>query len=230
MNSTLSKQELKRSRGSSKRSANEDYSQLPRKKPALMYDAAGLRLGKWEPDEERYANVLIELFEKGLAIDCNNGDTLRAYLSKKLQSNPMRISKKFAGKCIGSLCFTRMGSPCGSDDVLENLEMRFWQSVYGSPDVTDRSLSDDSSLPYIGQAGSILADVEDDTSFERDILLYPSNNVSSEIVFDSDFEFTASLTENDFLAAFGILPNDADDTSTSKNEEDTQYDIEAIYA
>jgi len=64
-----------------------------------------LRRGKWTPEEERFANALIKEFEKGTILDCENGCTLRAYLSRKLHCAPMRISKKYAGKSIGKHVF-----------------------------------------------------------------------------------------------------------------------------
>ncbi len=62
-----------------------------------------LKTGKWTFDEEQYANELIANFESGELDDCEEGTTLRAYLSRKLRCPPMRISKKFAGKCIGKV-------------------------------------------------------------------------------------------------------------------------------
>lgn len=61
-----------------------------------------LRRGKWLPKEERYAEYLIQQFELGALEECENGCTLRAYLSRKLHCAPMRISKKYAGKKDGS--------------------------------------------------------------------------------------------------------------------------------
>lgn len=60
-----------------------------------------LRKGKWTGEEETYANKIILYFNKGLlGIAC--GTTLRSYLSEKLNCDPMRITKKFAGaSCIG---------------------------------------------------------------------------------------------------------------------------------
>jgi hypothetical protein len=64
------------------------------------------RSGKWIPEEEEYALLLVTLFEKGLLTDCESGATLRSYLSQKLQCVPMRISKKFAGKGIGKMVYS----------------------------------------------------------------------------------------------------------------------------
>jgi hypothetical protein len=63
------------------------------------------RSGKWILEEEQYASALIKLFEKGFLTDCENGSTLRSYLSRKLHCPPMRISKKYAGKGIGKMLF-----------------------------------------------------------------------------------------------------------------------------
>jgi len=90
-----------------------------------------LRSGKWTPEEEMYANILIALFEEGRVDEfeqstegdnnnnessegekqppkfrITNGMTMRAYLSQKLFCSPMRISKKFAGRGIGKLVYT----------------------------------------------------------------------------------------------------------------------------
>lgn len=67
------------------------------------FDNSVARSGKWTPEEENFANRLIVDFESGSLVDCEDGCTLRSYLAKKLNCAPMRISKKFAGKCIGKV-------------------------------------------------------------------------------------------------------------------------------
>ena len=69
------------------------------------YNSSCQKTGKWSAEEEKYANELIHEFETGTLVDCLDGCTLRAYLSKKLNCAPMRISKKFAGKSIGKVHF-----------------------------------------------------------------------------------------------------------------------------
>jgi hypothetical protein len=64
-----------------------------------------LRSGKWIKEEEDYAELLISLFERGQVEDCENGCTLRSFLSRKLHCAPMRISKKYAGKGIGKMVY-----------------------------------------------------------------------------------------------------------------------------
>jgi len=94
-----------------------------------------LRKGKWTMEEEKYANLLISEFETGIVSDCENGITLRAFLSRKLHCAPMRISKKFAGKnCIGKHVFfarNRPGSPSQkvSKSKLAELEQTFYRSL-----------------------------------------------------------------------------------------------------
>jgi hypothetical protein len=64
---------------------------------------AGLRRGKWTTEEESYANRLILEFKLGL-LPLTDGTTLRTFLSKLLNCDPMRISKKFVGQnCIGKV-------------------------------------------------------------------------------------------------------------------------------
>ena len=67
----------------------------------------GLRRGKWTTEEENYANRLIQEFKSGL-LPLTDGTTLRTFLSKLLNCDPMRISKKFVGgNCIGKQVFRR---------------------------------------------------------------------------------------------------------------------------
>ncbi len=65
--------------------------------------SADIRYGKWSEAEELYADRLINDFQNGNLSDCEAGKTLRVYLSSKLNCEKMRISKKFAGKCIGKV-------------------------------------------------------------------------------------------------------------------------------
>ena len=67
----------------------------------LVFLNQKLRCGKWSALEEAYAVLLIEYFEKGIIVECENGVTLRSFLSRKLHCSPMRISKKFAGTYEG---------------------------------------------------------------------------------------------------------------------------------
>jgi len=87
-------------------------------------------------EEETYANAIIEAFERGAIQGCENGCTLRAYLSRNLHCQPMRISKKYAGKAIGKQVFLsrlnvaseRSMVSCNSE-TLKQLEFQFHMSV-----------------------------------------------------------------------------------------------------
>lgn len=69
--------------------------------------APPLRRGKWTAEEEAYASRLIVEFRAGL-LPLTDGTTLRTFLSKLLNCDPMRISKKFVGSnCIGKQVFRR---------------------------------------------------------------------------------------------------------------------------
>ena len=68
------------------------------------------RRGKWTSEEEAYANRLIHEFKLGM-LPLTDGTTLRTFLSKLLNCDPMRISKKFVGQnCIGKQVFRRRSS------------------------------------------------------------------------------------------------------------------------
>ena len=65
-----------------------------------------LRRGKWTPEEEQYTSRIIHDFEHGL-LNVPEGTTLRNYLSKTLNCDPMRITKKYTGDgCIGKRVFS----------------------------------------------------------------------------------------------------------------------------
>mmetsp|Transcript_22133 Transcript_22133/g.32687 ORF Transcript_22133/g.32687 Transcript_22133/m.32687 type:complete len:755 (-) Transcript_22133:498-2762(-) len=109
-----------------------------------------LRRGKWTQEEEAYAELLIQEFEKGTVVGCENGCTLRSFLSKKLHCAPMRISKKYAGKSIGKHVFLSRsagngtGKQEGSVDnntKLQDLEMKFYKSLFRESDAAGSLIS-----------------------------------------------------------------------------------------
>lgn len=99
-------QSLDMSRPSRKRSygfSSEDDSNNSDLSPQPADDDSLQRSGKWSGEEETFANQLVIDFETGALTDCEDGCTLRSYLARKLNCAPMRISKKFAGRCIGKV-------------------------------------------------------------------------------------------------------------------------------
>ena len=109
-----------------------------RKGPAGKKKGPPLRRGKWTPEEEAYANRLIQEFKAGL-LPLTDGTTLRTFLSKLLNCDPMRISKKFVGSnCIGKQVFRRRTADINrltpeqiqtSRSELSELERRFLERV-----------------------------------------------------------------------------------------------------
>lgn len=104
------------SRSSRKRS----YGSMPDEETAAGSDLTSSSLdddslqrsGKWSGEEETFANQLVIDFETGALTDCEDGCTLRSYLARKLNCAPMRISKKFAGRCIGKVIYVSITFQC----------------------------------------------------------------------------------------------------------------------
>jgi hypothetical protein len=90
-----------------------------------------MRSGKWTKEEEVYADALIEKFESGTLTDCAKGRTLRAYLSKKLNCIPMRVSKKYGGKCIGKHSYSPVSDVESAEETarMEQLARTCWDSI-----------------------------------------------------------------------------------------------------
>ena len=119
--------------------ANSSLQNQSRQQAQEHVNDGKLRSGKWIAEEEIYAMQLIETFEKGVATDCVNGSTLRAYLATKLLCAPMRISKKFAGKGIGKMVYLGkhnhhrhgVGGPDpGLATKLRETEEKFYQAIF----------------------------------------------------------------------------------------------------
>ncbi|KAG5185482.1 hypothetical protein JKP88DRAFT_133848, partial [Tribonema minus] len=91
-----------------------------------------LRRGKWSSEEEAYTERIIHYFNTGV-LQLPEGTTLRAYLAKKLQCDPMRITKKFTGSsCLGKRVYHSCErTPASPDEItaskedLSQLEARF---------------------------------------------------------------------------------------------------------
>ena len=104
---------------------------------AVFRDRPKKRSGKWTKEEEEYAHLLIDMFEKGL-IDEKNGATLRSFLATRLGCYPMRISKKYAGKGIGKMVFLSKAHFSNIDPAsftaqlarLQDAEIKFLKVAY----------------------------------------------------------------------------------------------------
>lgn len=99
----------------------------------------GLRKGKWTLEEENYTNKIIEMFNNSLLQlpSESNGITLRTYLAEKLNCDPMRITKKYAGaSCLGKRVYHATLNSRVNPDVLAQaqnelaeLEIKFKEKV-----------------------------------------------------------------------------------------------------
>ncbi|KAG2824794.1 hypothetical protein PC111_g9672 [Phytophthora cactorum] len=95
--------------------ANADANTPPANNPPTA-----MRKGKWTAEESAYCDRLIEEFKKG-NLPLAEGTTLRTFLSKLLNCDPMRISKKYTGdQCIGKIIFRRREDEVSKDDM-ENI-------------------------------------------------------------------------------------------------------------
>lgn len=76
-----------------------------------LLQAMPVRKGKWTPQEEAYTARMIRDFRLGM-LGVADGTTLRCYLAKALRCDPMRITKKFAGReAIGKQVYRRRRPP-----------------------------------------------------------------------------------------------------------------------
>ncbi|ETP51858.1 hypothetical protein F442_03042 [Phytophthora nicotianae P10297] len=95
--------------------ANADGNSTPASNPPTA-----MRKGKWTAEESAYCDRLIEEFKKG-NLPLAEGTTLRTFLSKLLNCDPMRISKKYTGdQCIGKIIFRRREDEVSKEDM-ENI-------------------------------------------------------------------------------------------------------------
>ncbi|EQC41290.1 hypothetical protein SDRG_01265 [Saprolegnia diclina VS20] len=100
----------------------------------------GLRSGKWTPEEEKFTNTMIHYFRLGL-LDIEDGTSLRWYLSKKLNCEAMRVTKKLKGNSsIGKQIFRALDSSSVTEasvreatETLRVLEEEFFSSLAYKP-------------------------------------------------------------------------------------------------
>lgn len=107
---------------------------LPKKKRSTKPRAGRdhLRKGKWTVEEEEYTTRIIHYFSNGI-LTLPEGLTLRAYLSQKLNCDPMRITKKYAGaSCLGKRVYhlAERGENSGSEFEKAKLELAHKEKVF----------------------------------------------------------------------------------------------------
>ena len=202
-----------------------------------MRDNRNPRAGKWSPEEENFANKLIKEFELGALDDCEEGKSLRSYLAKKLHCAPMRISKKFAGKCIGKLIYSknpkqRLEGKLKSkkpskkslinDELLSNSSSDYNRSTSSSSTSGDTNeaseISDDNSADEGHAPLLIIKRPRRDSFSERirqqtvDIAYHPSMTPSTSFV---DFQ--------DLSQGFGLCDSNLDDDQQKIDAEAAEW-------
>ena len=94
-----------------------NFATVPFNFPQISAKSLRLRKGKWLPQEEVYAKLIIRDFRRGyLKRKPNSSTTLRVYLSEELRCEPMRITKKFAGDSSIGKCTYVPCSALAEDD------------------------------------------------------------------------------------------------------------------
>ncbi|ETW06283.1 hypothetical protein H310_02576 [Aphanomyces invadans] len=123
----------------------------------------GLRSGKWTPEEEAFTNKMIHFFRLGL-LDIEDGTSLRWYLSKKLNCEAMRVTKKLKGNSsIGKQIFRALESTAETAKSIQKaamelqvLEDEFFTSLAIKPAIAPKT-----PIPSSGrQRGSSSADTK----------------------------------------------------------------------
>lgn len=98
---------------------NQDLEQLP-----IQLKTPGGNRGKWTTEEERYADQIIVEFSSG-TLDIPAGESLRAYLAKMLNCDPMRISKRYRGDgSIGNRTFVPLSRIESNAEAIRNSILR----------------------------------------------------------------------------------------------------------
>ncbi|KAF0687583.1 Aste57867_20702 [Aphanomyces stellatus] len=121
----------------------EDSESKKEKRSTKSKCPPGLRSGKWTPEEEAFTNKMIHFFRLGL-LDIEDGTSLRWYLSKKLNCEAMRVTKKLKGNSsIGKQIFRALDittettvSIQKAAAELQVLEDEFFSSLSMKPAVT----------------------------------------------------------------------------------------------
>lgn len=104
------------------------------------------RRGKWELEEERFAQKIIQGFLDGI-LPIERGTTLRSFLAKQLDCDPMRITKKLASSTLaGHKISERVGKRTYRSSnmiplnkikkrisILRQLHREFWATIAQDP-------------------------------------------------------------------------------------------------
>jgi hypothetical protein len=170
--------------------------------------------GKWSPEEELYAEFLIQCFRNGSLNDCQAMTTLRVYLAEKLNCKPMRVAKKYATQDYGgNILYVNKGSDDKTQYKLDTLRQRCIDSVrnkkkgnYRKRKLVFKHISDGESSPMKTDRG-----FSDDSSFYSDDMEFRDSKV-----YKKDFAHDANLCA-------GKSPSNYNDLEEGLTDEDFQW-------
>jgi hypothetical protein len=130
-------------------------------------------------EEEEYTSRIIHYFSTGL-LTLPEGATLRSYLADKLNCDPMRITKKYAGaSCLGRRVYhfrDRVHPTIAEIQVakaeLDHLEQRFRLRIEGGhPTVSVLSVDAPQQVPSLEKNSAPSASVQNPQNFLQTMLL-----------------------------------------------------------
>ena len=162
------------------------------------HSTEGMRSGKWTKEEEVYADALIEKFENGTLMDCTKGKTLRAYLSRKLNCIPMRVSKKYGGKCIGKHSYSPVSDVESTEEStrMAQLAQTCWDSIEYRIKHRRKRVSRSTKA------------ASDDSSSDTAESIPHSDNTDKEDLFLDDFFFDGIFPESSCDFGLNSSPDD----------------------
>lgn len=146
---------------------------LPGEELPLALRTPKLRSGKWTMEEELYVEQIVADFEAG-TLDVPEGTRLRSYLSKVLNCEPMRITKKFTRHdSIGKRVFVPLVKTKQNESMIEAAQKKvedlrkFWikkliiteqwknrkkSPSYGSESVDQSMLNNEKEISFLASA------------------------------------------------------------------------------
>lgn len=145
------------------------------KKTYNIKPPSSLRRGKWTQEEEDFANKIIHDFKHG-KLPLAEGTTLRTFLSKVLNCDPMRISKKFVGKnCVGKQVFRGSHSVAVENFDYDNSELAELEKKFFSKLSQKSNSSSKSSTHYASNTTNFHGGAQKNSSYSQNVRT-PVNN------------------------------------------------------
>lgn len=162
------------------------------------------RQGKWTKDEEAYVDLLIEEFRCG-ALPLREGTTLRSFLSKMINCNPKRVSKKYENTNYnGKHKYEPSTIPMSLEEMkrrrerLQEYERRFLQALKRSED--EFNMNDEDLRASLEESRSVAASQETAERIEKEDTAMANKMTSSVMPNGFQDRLTAELQSRMDLA------------------------------